>query len=197
MFRTLFKKTPPTKIRRPNPSAKNDPMVILSLSTFREKNWFDLLFPIEIPLFHEKSLFHFKPSGIYIYIILYLKGFCSPLNVFLSYYIFLFLAPWRWPWLPGCSARGRPERTAALPEPLLGRTGAREGSGSVTSSQLLSITSNLSFLELVTGSAGATEVVARSAARSSLPHAPGARMTVVTLTPSNHFLLGLTIPYLN
>ena len=35
-----------------------------------------------------------------------------------------------------------------------------------------------------TGAAGVTEVVARSAAWSSLPHAPGVRMTVVTLTPS-------------
>ena len=34
------------------------------------------------------------------------------------------------------------------------------------------------------GAADSTEVVARSAARSPSPHAPGARMTVVTLTPS-------------
>ena len=39
-----------------------------------------------------------------------LNGFCSPLNVFLSYYYFLFLAPW--PWLPGCSAFQR------IPRPL-------------------------------------------------------------------------------
>ena len=39
-----------------------------------------------------------------------LKGLCSPLNVFLSYYYFLFLAPW--PWLPGCSAFQR------IPRPL-------------------------------------------------------------------------------
>ena len=38
------------------------------------------------------------------------------------------------------------------------------------------------------GAAGATEVVARSAARSLSPHAPCARMTVVTQTPSNDFL---------
>ena len=31
----------------------------------------------------------------------------------------------------------------------------------------------------------ATEVVSRTAARSPPPHAPGARMTVVTRTPSN------------
>ena len=36
-----------------------------------------------------------------------------------------------------------------------------------------------------TGATGAAEMVARSAARSPSPHAPGARMTVVTLTPSN------------
>ena len=65
MFRTLFEKTPLAKILRPNLWAKNDPMVILSLSTFREKVRFDCMFPIEIPLFHEETLFHFKPSGIY------------------------------------------------------------------------------------------------------------------------------------
>ena len=51
----------------------------------------------------------------------------------------------------------------------------------------LSSTVNNKILELfgtltqtvATGAAGATEVVARSAARSPLPHAPGARMTVV------------------
>ena len=37
IFRTLFEKTPLAKILRPNLWAKNDPMVILSLSTFREK----------------------------------------------------------------------------------------------------------------------------------------------------------------
>ena len=61
-----------------------------------------------------------------------LKGFCSPLNVFLSYYYFLFLAPW--PWLPGCSAKllkTPPKLSQAPPEPPLGRTGAREGFGSI------------------------------------------------------------------
>ena len=125
IFRTLFKKTPLTKILRPNLWAKNDPMVILSLSTFRGKVRFDCIFPIEIPLFMENHFVILSRLGFI------LKGFCSPLNVFLSYYYFLFLAPWPWPWLPGCSARGRPERTSALPEPLLGRTGAREGSGLV------------------------------------------------------------------
>ena len=37
MLRTLFGKTPLIKILRPNLWAKNDPMVILSLSTFRGK----------------------------------------------------------------------------------------------------------------------------------------------------------------
>ena len=65
IFRTLFTKTPLIKIIRPNLWAKNDPMVILSLSTFRGKVRFDCIFSIEIPLFHGKPLFHFKPSGIY------------------------------------------------------------------------------------------------------------------------------------
>ena len=37
-------------------------MVIISLSSFHQKHWFDLFFPIEIPLFHEQPLFHFKLS---------------------------------------------------------------------------------------------------------------------------------------
>ena len=67
MFRTCFRtmQTPPKKILGPNPSAKNDPMVILSLSTFRGNVQFVWVFPIDMPLFREKSLFHFKPSGIY------------------------------------------------------------------------------------------------------------------------------------
>ena len=65
-FSELFsKKTPLARILRPNLWAKNDPMVILSLSTFRGKVRFDCIFSIEIPLFHGKPLFHFKPSGIY------------------------------------------------------------------------------------------------------------------------------------
>ena len=63
--RTLFEKTSLAKILRPNLWAKNDPMVILSLSTFRGKVRFDCIFPIDIPLFRGKPLFHFKPSGIY------------------------------------------------------------------------------------------------------------------------------------
>ena len=72
-YSELFsKKTPLAKILRPNLWAKNDPMVILSLSTFRGKVRFDCIFPIEIPLFHGKPLFHFKPSGIYF------EGFLFP-----------------------------------------------------------------------------------------------------------------------
>ena len=59
----------------------------------------------------------------------------------------------------------------------------------VASSEVTHTAAISAFLELVTGVAGVTgvtEVVARSAAWSPLPHAPGARMTVVTtLTPSN------------
>ena len=65
IFRILFEKMPLTKILRPNLWAKNDPMVILSLSTFRGKVRFDCIFSIEISLFHGKPLFHFEPSGIY------------------------------------------------------------------------------------------------------------------------------------
>ena len=65
IFRTLFKKMPLAKILRPNLWANNDRMVILSPSTFRGKVRFDCIFPIGIPLFRGKPLFHFKPSGIY------------------------------------------------------------------------------------------------------------------------------------
>ena len=37
-------------------------MVILSLSVFHQKVRFDCVFPLEIPLFHEKALFHFTVS---------------------------------------------------------------------------------------------------------------------------------------
>ena len=40
-------------------------MVIISLSSFHQKVRFDCVFPIEIPLFHENILFHFKLSGAY------------------------------------------------------------------------------------------------------------------------------------
>ena len=41
-------------------------MVIISLSVFHQKVRFDCVFPIEIPLFHEKTLFHFKLSRAYL-----------------------------------------------------------------------------------------------------------------------------------
>ena len=47
---------------------------------------------------------------------------------------------------------------------------------------------------VATGAAGAGEVVARSAARSPSPHAPGARMTVVTQIPLNYAQLRLHGP---
>ena len=55
------------------------------------------------------------------------------------------------------------------------------------------------FLEFVAGAAGASEVVARGAAQGPPPRALGARMTVVTLTPSNYnekqiYFLLLIIP---
>ena len=71
-FPNSFRKTPLAKILRPNLWAKNDPMVILSLSTFRGKVRFDCICSIEIPLFHGKTLFQFKPSGIYF------EGFLFP-----------------------------------------------------------------------------------------------------------------------
>ena len=40
-------------------------MVIISSSSFHQKHRFDLFFPIEIPLFHEQPLFHFKLSRAY------------------------------------------------------------------------------------------------------------------------------------
>ena len=52
----------------------------------------------------------------------------------------------------------------------------------VASSEVTRTAAIFAFLELVTGVAGVTgvtQVVARSAARSPLPHTPGARMTVV------------------
>ena len=135
IFRTLFEKTPLTKILRPNLWAKNDPMVILSLSTFRGKVRFDCIFPIEIPLFCGKSLFHFKPSGIYF------EGFLFSSEYFLCYYYFLFLAPW--PWLPGCSAKllktppqALPGSPGASPWPDWGQGGIWVDFGEAASSQV-------------------------------------------------------------
>ena len=47
-------------------------MVIISLSGFHQKVWFDYVSPLEIPLFHEKTLFHFKLS------MTHFEGFSSP-----------------------------------------------------------------------------------------------------------------------
>ena len=60
--------------------------------------------------------------------------------------------------------------------------------GNLASSQVRCLRIRSAFLELTTGNGGTTgdgEMVARGAPRSPPPHAPGARMTVVTLTPSN------------
>ena len=58
----------------------------------------------------------------------------------------------------------------------------------VASSEVTRIAVRSGFLQLAQGApgaAGAAEVVSRTAPRTPIPHAPGARMTVVTLTPSN------------
>ena len=121
-FRTLFKKTPLAKILRPNLWAKNDPMVILSLSTFRGKVRFDCIFPIEIPLFRGKRLFHFKLPGIHFEWLLF------SFEYYLCYYCdLLFSAPW--PWLPGCSARARPELTSVSQSPSQAGLGPRRDLG--------------------------------------------------------------------
>ena len=56
----------------------------------------------------------------------------------------------------------------------------------LASSQVTRIAVRSAFWELIRGAGDPTEVVARPAAPTPIPHAPGARMTVVTLTPSNH-----------
>ena len=53
-------------------------------------------------------------------------------------------------------------------------------------------TARSACLELVTGAKGTTgaaEVVPKPAAWTPNPHAPGAKMTVVTLTPSNYMYI--------
>ena len=70
-------------------------------------------------------------------------------------------------------------------------TGSRARFGNLASSQVRCLRIRSAFLEFVAGDAGDAgdgEVVSRRAARSPPPHAPGARMTVVTLTPSNYRL---------
>ena len=61
--------------------------------------------------------------------------------------------------------------------------------GNLASSQVRCLRIRSAFLELTAGTAGVTEVVARRAARSPPPHALGARMTVVTLTPSKYNIM--------
>ena len=51
LFQTIVKHKTPIRILRPNPSAKNDPMVTLSVSSFREK--FDLFVFAIIGEYHD------------------------------------------------------------------------------------------------------------------------------------------------
>ena len=93
-------------------------MVILSLSTFRGKVRFDCIFPIDIPLFHGKPLFHFKPPGIYF------EGFLFPSECFpilLLFFVFSTLA--MAPWLLGQAPQDPPKLSQAPPEPPLGLSG--------------------------------------------------------------------------
>ena len=115
IFRTLFEKTPLVRFLRPDLWAKNDPMVILSLSTFRGKVRFDCIFPIEIQLFHGKPLFHFKPSGIYFEGCLF-PSWCFP--ILLLFFVFSTLA--MAPWLLGQAPQ---DPSQAPPEPPLGLSG--------------------------------------------------------------------------
>ena len=96
-----------------------------------------------------------------------------------------FYAPSTFPELP----KTLPKLSQAPLEPPLGRTGAREGFGSILERpralkyekyQLVG-----DFWNTATGAWAEAEVVARSAARSPSPYATGARMMVVTLTLSN------------
>ena len=119
IFRTIFKKTSLVKIIRPNLWAKNYPMVILSLSTFREKAWFDCISPIDIQLFDGKQLFHVKPSGIYFEGFLF-RSECFP--ILLLFFVFSTLA--MAPWLLSQAPQDPPQ---ALP----GSPRAREGFGSI------------------------------------------------------------------
>ena len=134
VFRTLFKKTPLAKILRPNLWAKNDPMVILSLSTFRDKVRFDCIFPIDIQLFHGKSLFRFKPSGIYF------EGFSFSSECFLIlllFFVFSTLAMAMAPWLLGQgSAWAHLGSPRAPPRPDWGQGGIWAGLGRATCAQV-------------------------------------------------------------
>ena len=53
--------------------------------------------------------------------------------------------------------------------------------------RLRCLSTKSSLLEHAAGAAGAAEVVSRTRLGAHLPHAPGARMTVVTQTPSNYW----------
>ena len=80
-------------------------------------------------------------------------------------------------------SRARERRDPPTPQPAH-RT---KGSSDLASSEVTRIAATWPFLELVKAATGETEMVSRRAVRSSPPHTPGARMTVVTLTPSNYF----------
>ena len=124
-----------------------------------------------------------------------LKGLCSPLNVFLSYYYFLFLAPW--PWLPGCSAKllKTPPSSPRLPQslPLAGLGPGRDLSPFWRGHELSS-TINSSKFEIFGTHPGNTRIPRTPIIRchqprlgTTLTHAPGVRMTWVhKQTPSNH-----------
>ena len=82
-------------------------------------------------------------------------------------------------WVPSGLHLGPRDPTGPIWDP----TGSRARFGELASSQVRCLRTRSAFSELVTESA---EVVAGPAARTPIPHAPGARMTVVTLTPSNY-----------
>ena len=179
-FELFSKKTTPLtkKILRPNLWAKNDRMVILSLyKLFGEQI---ALIAFSQSIFHVFMENHFCILSRLGFI---LNGFCSPLNVFLSYHYFLFLAPW--PWLLGPRPTPLPPSSPRLPQSLpLAGLGPGMDLGRFWRGCELSSTINSSYLigdfwNTHTVATGGGEVVARSAARSPRPHAPGARMTVV------------------
>ena len=134
IFRTRFETTSLAKILRPNLWAKNDPMVILSLSTFRGKVRFDCIFSIEIPLVHGKPLFHLKPPGIYF------EGFLFPSECFpilLLFFVFstLAMAPWLLGQAPQDPSQALPGSPRAFPWPDWGQGGIWVDFGEVASSQ--------------------------------------------------------------
>ena len=84
-------------------------------------------------------------------------------------------------WVPSGLHLGPRDPTGPIWDP----TGSRARFGDLASSQVRCLRTRSAFSKLVTESAESGEVVAGPAARTPIPHAPGARMTVVTLTPSN------------